>query len=100
MDSEPDTRNDSRKKYLNLLKYVENSLAYNHEKFKNMVTYFNTKDLVSFGNYMMSEERKKRFKNTQEHLIGQGLSPLPWEEAILEVYDADIANWKESIGKT
>ena len=39
------------------------------------------KDLVSFGNYLLSEKRKKRTSKINQ----------------LNVTDADLANWREEI---
>jgi len=50
-----------------------------------MVTYFNKKDLVSFGNYLLSEERKLRFEQMQ--------SEIPASERMANVTHADIENW-------
>lgn len=50
-----------------------------------MVTYFNKKDLVDFGNYLLSNKRKVRFEERQD-----GLS-IP--ERLLMVHDADIENF-------
>jgi len=50
-----------------------------------MVTYFNKKDLVDFGNYLLSNKRKCRFEKRQG-----GLS-IP--ERLSMVHDADIANF-------
>lgn len=44
--------------------------------------------LVSFGNYLLSNERKKRFKEVFPHQLKERLS---------QVHDADLANWKESL---
>jgi len=46
-----------------------------------MITYYNGKDLVSLGNYLLSEARKSRTS----------------EELQREVTHADIENWLESI---
>jgi hypothetical protein len=43
-----------------------------------MVTYFNKKDLVSFGSYLLSEERKSRISELNQNYVT----------------DADIQNWK------
>ena len=56
-----------------------------------MVTTYNTKDLVSFGKYLLSEKREERLNHTDQEVEG---SPLPYEERMREVYDADLANWK------
>jgi hypothetical protein len=53
-----------------------------------MVTYFNRKDLVSFGNYLLSEERKTRYS-----LID---SEIQVDERLKHVSHADIENWIET----
>jgi len=59
-----------------------------------MITYFNRKDLVSFGSYLMSEKRKARFDEACKEAIKNGINnPLPTEERLKEVYHADIENW-------
>ena len=49
-----------------------------------MVTYFNKKDLVKFGNYLLSKER-------DETIIS--------EQNLDKVHKEDIDNWIESIKK-
>lgn len=51
---------------------------------------FNEMDLVSFGIYLLSEEREKSLKQTSIEIP----TSLPYEEKKRDVYDADIANWK------
>ena len=48
---------------------------------------FTITDLVSFGEYLLSKERKKTIQN---HPTKSGLS-----ERLKKVSDADIANWKD-----
>ena len=50
---------------------------------------YKKKDLISFGNYLLSKERKKRFKQYTHPF-------LTVKERLLEVHHADIENWKES----
>ena len=54
-----------------------------------MVTYYNRKDVVSFGNYLLSEERKNLIVN----------HPMSTTENIprrlVEVSHADVENWKQ-----
>ena len=59
-----------------------------------MVTYFNKKDLVSFGKYLLSEKRINRI--TASYKEGDSVS---LEERLKEVYHADTENWKEGLGK-
>ena len=53
-----------------------------------MVTYFNRKDMVEFGNYLLSEKRKMRFRN---HPEAEKMGSL--EERLSQVHHADVANW-------
>lgn len=48
-----------------------------------MVVYFNRKDLVSFGTYLMSERRRAKFDKSYG------------EDRLNDVYHADIENWFE-----
>lgn len=73
--------------------FVPAILPQYHEKFKNMVTYYNQKDLVKFGEYLLSKERTNRItENTKEG------DPVPLEERLKSVYHADIENWKHETG--
>jgi len=59
-----------------------------------MVTYFNRKDLVSFGSYLLSEKRKAMFQSSFDEAIKNGVqNPLSVEESLKEVHHADIENW-------
>jgi len=53
-----------------------------------MVTYFNTKDIVSFGEYLLSEERKQMILNHPES------ENSDIETRLKSVSHADIENWK------
>lgn len=53
-----------------------------------MVTTFNRKDLVEFGNYLLSEEREIRYKN---HPMGDKMGSL--RERLSQVNHADFENW-------
>lgn len=67
----------------------------------NMVTYFNRKDLVSFGDYLLSEKRKAKIIHRQRMLEKElekedkFLDFLPDEELVKNVYHADVENWLE-----
>ena len=60
-----------------------------------MVTYYNKKDLVKFGKYLLSEVRENRLKQTDTEIPNS----LPYEERKREVYDADLANWMAGLKK-
>lgn len=61
------------------------------KNYKKMVTYYNRKDMVSFGRYLLSEERTKRISDNHETD-----DPCTLEERLREVYHADVENWKIS----
>lgn len=64
-----------------------------------MVTYFNRKDLVSFGSYLLSEERKSLFQASYEEAVSRGLNPITPEESMKNVWHSDVSNWIESLEK-
>jgi len=55
-----------------------------------MVTSYNTKDLIKFGQYLLSKEREDHLRQIEIH------NPkfLPYEERKSQVYPVDIDNWK------
>ncbi len=50
-----------------------------------MVTYFNKKDLVNFGKYLLSDERTASLAATE--------SEIPIEERLKNVYHSDVENF-------
>ena len=50
-----------------------------------MVTYFNKKDLVNFGKYLLSDERTASLAATE--------SEIPLAERLKNVYHADVENF-------
>lgn len=59
-----------------------------------MVTYFNKKDLVRFGQYLLSEKRTKSIVENYKEWDNISL-----EERLREVYHSDTENFLESIKK-
>ena len=55
-----------------------------------MVTYFNKKDLVDFGKYLFSEERRELFRQMSEELL---------EERLKMIHDADVDNFMQRSNK-
>ena len=53
-----------------------------------MVTYFNKTDMISFAEYMVSEERMQSIIN---HPEARFMPPV--EERLKMVHDADFENW-------
>lgn len=59
-----------------------------------MILYFNEKDLISFGAYLLSGKRKARFEESYKEAIRNGVkNPVPTEERLKQVHHADIENW-------
>lgn len=56
-----------------------------------MKIYFETSDLVSFGEYLLSEERKNRIASGYKKE-----DPVHLDDRLKHVYHADIENWRES----
>lgn len=52
-----------------------------------MIIYFTEEDLVSFGNYMVSKQRRDLY---EAHPEPNGMSV---EEHLSTVHDADLTNW-------
>jgi len=52
-----------------------------------MVTTFNTKDMISFAKYVLSEERTKKIR------LNNGTEVF--DQVVKEVHHADLENWKE-----
>jgi hypothetical protein len=61
-----------------------------------MVTYYNRKDLVSFGTYLLSEIRKSKIISSYMQDVEDGIkNPYPLFERLKAVHNADIQNWIE-----
>jgi hypothetical protein len=65
-----------------------------------MVTYFNRKDLVSFGEYLLSKERRDFIESSHVAQVEEGSDhPLPIEDKEKIVFHADVENWLEKLRK-
>jgi len=62
-----------------------------------MVTYFNKKDLVEFGKYLLSEERAKRVIDATDCFSESWNEKL--QIRLKQVSHADVENFLESIKK-
>ncbi|MCT4151366.1 hypothetical protein HZP59_08985 [Elizabethkingia anophelis] len=60
-----------------------------------MVINFNKKDLVSFGNYLLSEERENSLKQTNK----ENENFPVYEDRKREVTHADYCNWMDKMKK-
>jgi len=61
-----------------------------------MVTYFNKKDLVEFGNFLFSEERERSFIHTSAQAMTEGIEFNSSWERLRTVTHADVENWMDS----
>ena len=64
-----------------------------------MVTYYNKRDLVEFGKYILSKKRRDRVIVSYEESLKEAErdetpEALSLEERLQNVYHADIQNWK------
>ncbi|MDV3882908.1 hypothetical protein CMU04_06195 [Elizabethkingia anophelis] len=60
-----------------------------------MVIYFNKKDLIKWGNFLLSEERENSLKQTNKENEN-----LPsYEDRKREVNNEDFLNWMEKMKK-
>lgn len=63
-----------------------------------MVTYYNRTDLVKFGEYLLSKERRELYESNFKEQVRCGIdNPLSVEEAMTQVSHADVENWKETL---
>lgn len=58
-----------------------------------MIIAFTQKDLISFGQYLMSERRRKSFTRTSIDAEMDGRELPPTNERLKNVYHADVENW-------
>ena len=58
-----------------------------------MVTYFNKKDLVEFGNFLFSEEREKSFSHTTVAAERDGIEIVQTYDRLRTVTHADVCNF-------
>ncbi len=59
-----------------------------------MVTTFNTKDMVSFGNYLLSVNRENRIIKHHKHMIQEHGMKGDVESSIRNVSKGDFGWWK------
>lgn len=63
-----------------------------------MVTYFNKKDMISFGNYLFSNERRKRKESAYNEAIRQGSkNPVQVGDTLKMITQEDFLHWKEGV---
>ena len=58
-----------------------------------MVTYFNKTDLIKFGEYLFSEERRELIQRRIDENEKDGLKTVPIDETLREISHADVENF-------
>ena len=56
---------------------------------------YTKKDLISFGNYLLSDKRKELFQQRYKEEVAEGGHPVDWDISMKSVWDSDITNWEE-----
>ena len=59
------------------------------------LTNFSKKDMVSFGNYLLSDERREAYEAATQEAKENKISILSTEERLKNVSHADFENWME-----
>jgi hypothetical protein len=63
-----------------------------HEVCPNSTENYDKRELVSFGKYLLSEERELRLRQTSIN----NSNVQPYCDRFRDVYDADIRNWEDA----
>ena len=59
-------------------------------------TYYTKAELMSFGEYLLGDERRAKFqKQTRDAALNGTLDPLPWAARVRIITDEDFKEWKE-----
>lgn len=73
-----------------IIEEAEKIYAFLSTSSENSQQHYTESDIVSFGNYMVSEERKNSFEASKDLYTG-----VTVEERLTQVHHADVENWKE-----
>ena len=61
---------------------------------------FSKKQLIEFGNYLLSTKRRELVQESYQQNMRDGIAnPFPIEERLKQVYDSDLNNWETIISK-
>lgn len=63
-----------------------------------MIIFFTEQDMVSFGEYMVSKERKQLYEEHMIETIGS-LDLDALDEKLKHVHDSDLGNWNYIVNK-
>lgn len=59
-------------------------------------TYYTKADLISFGEYLLGDERRAKFqKQTREAAENGTLDPIPWAARVRILKNEDFDEWKQ-----
>ena len=58
-------------------------------------TYFTKADLISFGEYLLSDERRAKKQNATRAAANIGtIDPIPWSVSVRILTEEDFTDWK------